>query len=358
MSKQSLCAALVVTCFVARAGAQGAAPPSASSTPTVPSAPAPTEPATEGAAAAPPNKATIMDARRAYSAGELSYQAGDYKSAILNFRDALAHIPTPHASYWLAMSLKADGQIPAAIVEFESFLANPKASKVGEKKVTEARAELEVLKRAPGNLSIATDPPGANVAVDSDVRPGVTPLAVDMTPGKHTITISFIGYQSMEIELDMPPGSKGEQTFKLEKNPEPLPAAAATPQANAARQEVVVAPAPPPPPPRSMVPAYVLYGLAGASAVTGAVFGVVALADQGKFKDNPTNESADAAERDALAADIAFGAAITLGLAGTAYLLAPDTALTRKGGQAAPRRFALAPYAGPRAAGASARWAF
>jgi hypothetical protein len=356
-----------VTCFAARAGAQGAAPPSATSTPATPSAPAPSEPApaTEAAptggatAAAPPkklDKAALIDAKRAYSAGELSYQAGDYKSAILNFRDAQAHIPSPHASYWLAMSLKADGQIPAAIAEFESFLANPRASKVGEKKVTEARAELEVLKRAPGNLSVATDPPGANVAVDSDVRPGVTPLAVDMTPGKHTITISLIGYQSMEIELDMPPGSKGEQTFKLEKNPEPPPVV--VPQANAPRQEVVVAPPPPPPPPRSMVPAYVLYGLAGASAITGAVFGVVALVDQGKFNDRPTSESADAAERDALAADIAFGAAITLGLAGTAYVLAPDSALTRKGGQAAPRRFAVAPYAGPRAAGASARWAF
>jgi hypothetical protein len=297
-----------------------------------------------------------MDAKRAYSAGELSYQAGDYKSAILNFRDALAHIPTPHASYWLAMSLKADGQIPAAIAEFESFLGNPKASKVGEKKVTEARAELEVLKRAPGNLSIATDPVGASVAVDGDVRPGMTPLAVDMVPGKHTITISLIGYQSMEIELEMPPGSKGEQTFKLEKNPEPPPVPTAQ-QASAPKQEIVAPPAPPPPP-RSMVPAYVLFGLAGASAITGAVFGVVALGDEGRFNDNPTSEGADSAERDALAADIALGAAITLGLAGTAYLLAPDDALTRKSGQAAPRRFALAPYAAPRSAGAAARWSF
>jgi hypothetical protein len=362
---------LAVVAFVCpRAGAQGAAP-SASSAPSPSPAPAQAEPlpaasggapapATAASASAPPkkiDKAALLDAKRAYSAGELSYQAGDYKSAILNFRDAQAHIPSPHASYWLAMSLKADGQIPAAIAEFESFLANPKASKVGETKVTEARAELEILKRSPGNLSITTDPSGASVAVDGDVRPGVTPLDVDMTPGKHTITISFIGYQSMEIELEMPSGSKGEQTFKLEKNPEPPPVAAATPE-SAPKQEAIVAPPPPPPPPRSMVPAYVLFGLAGASAVTGAVFGGVALADAGKFNDNPTNESADSAERAALAADIAFGAAITLGLAGTAYLLAPDSDLTRKGGQSQQRHFALAPYAAPRSAGATARWSF
>ena len=113
VTRQSLCAALLIICFVARAGAQGAAPPAPVLADTPPAA-------GEGAPAAAPkklDKAALIDAKRAYSAGELSYQAGDYKSAILNFRDAQAHVPSPHASYWLAMSLKADGQIPAAIAE-------------------------------------------------------------------------------------------------------------------------------------------------------------------------------------------------------------------------------------------------
>lgn len=337
--------------------APSAAAPTASPSEAAPSGSA--APAETGAPAPPKklDKATLLDAKRAYTAGELSYQAGDYKSAILNFRDAQAHVPSPHAAYWLALSLKADGQIPEAIAQFEALLASPNASKIGDKKLTEARTVLEAIKKTPGTLSVTTDPPGASVAVDNDVRSGVTPLSVEMVPGKHTLTISIVGCQSMEIELEMPPGSKGEQAFKLEKNPEPV--VAPTPTAPVV-EEAPKAPPPAAPPPvlRSNVPAYVLFGMAGAGVITGTVFGVMALSDQSKFDARPTNDAADRAERDALGADIAFGAAITLGLAGTAYLLAPEVVLTKKTGAVAPRRLALTPYAGAHSAGASARWAF
>lgn len=322
-----------------------------------PAAPGSAPPPAGAAPAKPgkPDKATLLEAKRAYTAGELSYQAGDYKAAILNFRDAQSRIPSPHAAYWLAMSLKADGQVPEAIAELDAFLASPNAARVGEQKVTEARAALEALRKTPGTLTVTTEPPGAIVAVDGAVLPGVTPLPVEMTPGTHTLTLSLAGHQTMEAQLEMPPGSKGEQRFDLEKIPAPVttvtekkaPAEAPPPPA-----------ATPPPEARSMVPAYVLFGLAGASAVTGAIFGVIVAGDKARYEDQPTDANADAFYRDGLAANIAVGAAITFGIAGVGYLLAPEADPRKKGALPPSRRFAAAPYASPHSAGAAARFSF
>jgi hypothetical protein len=66
----------------------------------------------------------------------------------------------------------------------------------------------------------------------------------------------------------------------------------------------------------------VLLGVAGAGAVVGTIFGVKALQDKKDFTDGEkTNDKADSVERNALIADMAFGAAVTLGVTGAVLLL-------------------------------------
>jgi tetratricopeptide (TPR) repeat protein len=323
----------------------------------------------EGSAAPAPkpaprkiDKATIDAAKSAYASGESAYKAGDFKGAIKSFQDAQAIIPSAQAAFWLAMSLKADAQVPAAIAEFERLLANPGSSKIGEDKLNEARAALEELKKTPGKLDVATDPPGSTVAVDG-AAPVPTPATLELTPGAHKLILALDGYLDAEVELEMPPGSKGAQTFTLEKAPPPppLPVVAATVVAPVAKGEtMVLAPAQADP----KVPAYILLGLSGAAVITGTVFGIMALSDESKFQDNPSNELADRAERNSLAADISFGAAITLGLAGaTALLFKPSTTSSEKfeAPQArllTPKAVSFAPYGSANSGGARLRLSF
>ncbi|HEY3496628.1 MAG TPA: PEGA domain-containing protein, partial [Polyangiaceae bacterium] len=124
-------------------------------------------------------------------------------------------------------------------------------------------------------------------------------------------------------------------------------------------------PPPPPPEPRSMVPAYVTLGIAGASAVVGTIFGVQALSSKSDFDDNPSTELADDTERNALIADMAFGVAITLGVTGVVLLTSdeePAAAPAAKAGRLtrSPRgpELNVRPYAGPKSGGASARVTF
>jgi len=98
--------------------------------------------------------------------------------------------------------------------------------------------------------------------------------------------------------------------------------------------------------------------LAGASAIVGTIFGVKALSASSDFKDNPTTSTADAAERNALISDMAFGVTLTLGITGIVLLTADDDSeLSSKRTEPGPS-LQVAPYAGPKGGGASARITF
>jgi PEGA domain len=311
-----------------------------------------------------PDKATLEEAKHAYSAGEMAYKAGDYKTAIQNFQDAQALLPSPHATYWLALSLKADGLVPEALAELKTLLASSSADRLGSEKLATARAALDDLGKTPGMVKLSTDPAGASVSVDGEVSPGVSPLAVKLAPGAHTLTVSLPGHESMALELEVPPGSKGEQTLSLTALPPPPAPAAGAPQVPASQtQRLVVQTTGPVPVKPSNVGRYVVFSCAGASAIVGTIFGIRALRNKSEFESKPSNSVADNVDRNAIIADVGFGAAITLGLTGLVMvtvredLPAPRDKARTEGTSARPA-FAFSPYAGRSGAGASAMWRF
>lgn len=275
-------------------------------------------------AAKPPDKKTRDAARKAYSAGEKAYGDGKYADAAENFQKANVLIPAPQALYWHAKSLDKQDKTEEAIAAYEKLLADPDAAKVGDDKVTDAKTRIEELKLKLVNVvSVVTVPAGAVVSVDGAPEAGTTPLTLKLNPGLRKLTISATGFDTKEVEVDAKAGQSTEQRIELSaKAPPPVAAVAAV---------AAVEQTPPPPPPpvvekRSMVPAYVTLGVAAAGAVVGSIFGLKALASKSDFDDNPTTESADDAERNALIADMAFGVAITLGVTGIVLLTSDDEA--------------------------------
>ena len=111
-----------------------------------------------------------------------------------------------------------------------------------------------------------------------------------------------------------------------------------------------------------MLPAYVTLGIAGAGAVVGSIFGIMALNKKSDYDKNPTTDTADAVERNALISDMAFGVAITLGVTGVVLLTSSDDGQDESARtlRAAPQKASLtvAPYVSPYGGGAAAQLRF
>ncbi len=362
-----LFAGLVATTFVA-APAFAADPP-AKKAGAAKAAPAKTAKADAGAssgdakpaAAKPPTKKQKDAARKAYAEGEKAFNGGDYASAVVAFQKANEAIKSPQADYWIAKALDAQNKTGEAIAAYESFLAEPESSKVGEQKLADAKTRLDALKATlVGEVALDTDPPGASVSVDGAPQEGQQPMTLKLTPGKHHVTVTAAGYQPKDFDLEVKGGDQQKQSIALVKEAPaaPIPVAAPPPPP----------PLPPPPPPspeeHSMVPAYVTLGIAGAAAVVGTVFGVKALGSKSDFDKNPTTKSADDTERSALIADMAFGVAITLGVTGVVLLTSDDDtppaspAARLKRHQPQRAHLDILPYAGPKSGGAQAKLTF
>lgn len=302
-------------------------------------------------------KARIDDARRAYQAGELAYQAGDFAAASENFSDAERLIPTPHAGYWLAMSLDRAGRIPEAIARFERLLADPNAGKIGPEKLEGARARLEELKKTPGKITLSTRPEGATVTVDGEKHAGVTPVLLELNPGRHKLSFALQGHDGLEVELDVPAGSKGAHTLDLPESvvPAPLPPKKARRLTATPRGHDVAITKPP-----STTGAWIVAGAAGAATVAGGIFGVMALSAKSKYDGAPSDDHADDVARNSMLADICFGSALTLGLASLVMFTTSDgNELPTSSGRIRPvRHLAVTPLLSPQGGGARAGFAF
>lgn len=316
-------------------------------------------------AAKKPDKKTRDAARKAYGAGEKAYGAGKYSEAYDDFKKANSLIPSPHAQYWMAMCLDKEGKSAEAYAAFKSFFDNPRADKVGDEKMSSAKAAFEKLKSTPAQVEFKTTPAGATITVDGQAQMGETPMTVKVPPGDHKVEVSAPGYETQKMDLSVAPGEKQEQAVTLEASSAGSAAAAApvaAPPEEAAPPETTEPPAPPPK--KSKVPAYVTLGIAGAGAIVGTIFGVKALGDKSKFNDTPTNDNADKTERDALIADMAFGVAITLGVTGVVLLTSSgssgDAAKESGSVRKLPPKATLnvAPYMSPHGGGAAARLTF
>ncbi len=353
--------------------AQSAAAPAAPAAPApaapAPSAPAPSAPAAPAAApakAAPtkavkggkavkeepaplsPEEEKRNEARASFEAGTAAYNEGNYKLASEQFQAAYAQIPSPHAEYWIAKALDGQGDKAAeAAKAYQVFIDNPNAAQVGEDKLAEAKTRLEAIKATlPAKVTVTTEPAGAGITVDGAAATAVSPTTLELAPGVHKIEVTLEGYETTKLDLTVKGGDALEQKVELKAAPTliataPAPTAAPAPE----KKE------------RSMVPAYVTLGLAGAGVAVGTVFGVMALNDKSDYDDQPTADKADDVERNALIADMAFGVALTLGITGI-VLLTSDDGEEQPKTAAMKNRLVVAPYAAPTGGGAAARLTF
>ncbi len=160
-------------------------------------------PATEGvpaAPAAPPTKARVAEAQRAFARGRAAMDGGDYAAAIAEFRRALEIKDTPGLHFFVAHCLEEQGRLIQAADEYdraEALLSTYPAPDV-EGLLPEARSRLE---RETPQLTVERLTPGAIVELDGESTATSRPLRLD--PGPHSISIQAAGYEPVEREFTL-----------------------------------------------------------------------------------------------------------------------------------------------------------
>lgn len=326
--------------------------PKGATTATAPPMPAEAAPAEPAMTPAEPTAAERDEARLAFEAGSKAFGEAQFEVALAEFKKAYAIIPSPHAEYWIALSMdKADPETkdPKALADaYETFLTNPGATHVGTEQVATSKVRLSELRKAlPATVTIVSTPSGANVTINGEAKEGLTPLTLELPAGDYQVGLTLAGHETTMVNIHAEGGVALEQQVTLAQTvvaPPPAPVTETQPEAQS----------------KSMVPAIVTLGLGAAGLISGTVFGIMALNSKSKFNDDPTSDHADAAERNALIADMSFGIALTLGLTGIVLLTSNHSATTEtaKKKQNKGTELAVAPYASPLGGGAVARLKF
>lgn len=154
--------------------ASGAAPASAQSTATNPSAAASADAGTpsNNDAASAANGASSADAQAAYQVAFKALRAGDYVSASRDFRAFIAQYPneslTPNAWYWLGESYYVTMNYPVALDSFQKLLSQfPQSEKAPDALLKVGYSELELKRVAEAKAtltSVTTKYPGSKAA--------------------------------------------------------------------------------------------------------------------------------------------------------------------------------------------------
>lgn len=303
-------------------------------------------------------------AKKAYKEAEGKFEKGDFAGALPLYREADEMVPGAPPKYKIAQSLDKLGQVVEAVAAYQAYLdAKPDPEKFKDQ-IADANTRMDALKKTPAKVKVAVVPetaPSVKITVDGAPQTGPE---LALTPGKHQIKVVAEGFQEATQDVEVNFAESRDISVTLTEAPPPPPpppAVAEVPPPPPAP----VAPPPPPPEPRSPVPAYVTLGLAGAGAVVGTIFGVMALGAKSDFDAEPTVENADAVDRNALIADMSYAVAITFGITGAVLLLSGDdappaqqAALVPTKPRTAKKKAFIAPYVGPTGGGAAARFTF
>lgn len=326
-------------------------------------------------AAKPPAPAQMSEqqrkdaARTQYKEGERLFKLGNYAGAYDRYKAADDVLPIAATKYKMAVCLDKQNKIIEAVAAYQVFLNWAPAPDKFADAIADSKSRIETLKKTRGKVRFTIEPGSApNIAlqVDGGQLYGLPPdRTLTLPPGRHTIVTTATGFDPNATEIDLGFAETKELKLTLYKRgtaPPPPP-----PQAG---------PGGPPPPqqqgttttvvtvrPMNRIPSYVLFGVAGAGAIVGTIFGVRALSGKSDFETKGTPlyhslESADQTTSSALLADVSFGIAAACAIAGTVLLFVPrPRAQTGEIEQldktAGPRGF-FTPYVGPNGGGAAA----
>ncbi|MFO0661774.1 MAG: PEGA domain-containing protein [Polyangiaceae bacterium] len=198
-----------------------------------------------GHASAAPTSDELKEARKRFDAGITLFNEGDAQGALVEFRRAYSIDPRYQVLYNIARVLSALNEHAEALETYEKFLSDG-GDKIAPSRRTEVEKEIERLSTRVATLDIATQPPGASLAIDDVPFNGVTPAKVRVKLGRRRVSVSMPGFLPTTTTVDIAGAESKKLSLTLvELAPKPV----AAPVASAEEK-----PAPPPEPVAVIVP--------------------------------------------------------------------------------------------------------
>ena len=141
--------------------------------------------------AAEPRGPNLDAARELDQQGVRAFREGRYEDAIRDFR-AARDLGGPPSELWnIARCEERVDDAERAAQALDEYLAAPDLTP-GDR--AEADREKKLLAARPSTLTVTTTPPGAQVTIDGQRAPRMTPFSVEIAGGAHTVDVRRPGY--------------------------------------------------------------------------------------------------------------------------------------------------------------------
>ena len=147
-------------------------------------------------------------AKAEYEAGRILFADGDYKNAVVKFREAHKVSKDPRLLWNIAVCQKFLRQYSKMLTSIRRYRKEAKATMTPADR-EQADAIVETVTGFISDLKLTVDQANAQVFVDGEMV-GVTPLVerVTMDVGNRTLTIRKDGFKPDEREIVVPGGGE------------------------------------------------------------------------------------------------------------------------------------------------------
>jgi tetratricopeptide (TPR) repeat protein len=158
-------------------------------------------------------------AKGKYEEGVEAYRAARYADAVRLFLEADALSPSAALSYNIARAYEKLADNAQTLRWYRNYLRlNP-----GAKNAAEVRGYIQSLSAALARqgiqqLTVLTSPPGATVAIDGAPL-GVSPLTVELHPGRHDAQVSRRGFSDVSGSFVLPEATPIDLSVALHELP-------------------------------------------------------------------------------------------------------------------------------------------
>jgi tetratricopeptide (TPR) repeat protein len=156
-----------------------------------------------------------------FQRAERAFEQGRFVDAIGHLREADRIAPNPSLVHDISLAYEQLGDKASALRYARDYLRrNPEAK---DRKRTEQRIALferALEKKGVQQLTVRSEPAGATVQLDGRAV-GITPWTGELRPGSHRIAVQRRGYRDQERPIVLSARAAQEQSFELERTPEP-----------------------------------------------------------------------------------------------------------------------------------------
>ncbi len=286
------------------------------------------------AKSAPPPDDDTQAAKKYFQWAQNLYKQARYAEAIGKFEEAYRLKPHPTIFFNIGRCYEQLGDINKALKNYREYLRIAPDAKDREL-VTDAIANLERRLKEQGvqHLSVLSDPTGVRVSVDGKYM-GLTPLAIELPPGNHRLTLTKDGFDTVEKGIVLSAEKSMEVEISLKAQvaappPPPPPVATVQPKAQPEPAKSTAAPAAavtkePEGKPGFLAQRKIAVAAAGGAVVAGGlglVFGLLANSASATLLGSQ-HEMAEAQRLHDQAKQMAMGANIAFAVAGVALVAA------------------------------------